>query len=118
MPATRRLRFIWADKLTLFVALSALFLGTFLWLLALIAAGTAGAAHLVACVGTANVMKVGAAMAALWVALRAIDFAAGGSTRKLFAAAPARTVLGDASVKYAGAVPAPAPAALHTAFRV
>ncbi|HXL99179.1 MAG TPA: hypothetical protein VN932_04555 [Rhizomicrobium sp.] len=118
MPATRRLRFIWADKLVLFVALSALALATFLWVLALIAAGTAGAAHLVACVGTANVVNAGAAMVALWVALRAIDFAAGGSTRKLFAAAPARILLRDAGVKYAAAVPAASPAALPTAFPV
>jgi hypothetical protein len=93
------LHLIWADKIVLGIALVMAALAGVLWLLVALAAGLAGANHVIASFGTTVFQEAVLGFVAVWLALRAIDFAAGGSTYKLFAAQSPST---DASVLPAG----------------
>jgi len=80
----QHLHFIWADKIALGAVVLALFLTGMLWLLAALAAGPAGANHVLGSISQSVALDGFIAVAVLWVALRAIDYLRGGSTHKLF----------------------------------
>ena len=83
------LRLIWADKIALSLAILLLAIPALGWALVALAAGAAGANHVLASFGTDGVAEVAAGLFAVWASLRAIDFAAGGATYKLFYVAQA-----------------------------
>jgi hypothetical protein len=83
------LRLIWADKIALTLAVLIVALAAFVWLLAVLAAGLAGASHVFASVGTDGALELAAIVFAVWATFRALDFAFGGSTYRLFHAEPA-----------------------------
>jgi hypothetical protein len=86
--ARKNLCLIWADKiaLTLFILIAVV--TAFVWGLAALAAGPAGANHVFASIGLDGALEVAAALFAVWATLRAMDFAFGGATYKLFHAEP------------------------------
>ncbi len=90
---SRHAGFIWADKIALAVAL-AFFLVLFgLWLFAFFVVGPLGTDHLLKRVGGPGIELDLLIAGAFWLFLRSIDFAAGGSTYRLFAARPRQTAL-------------------------
>ncbi|MGH6871138.1 MAG: hypothetical protein ACREHE_06495 [Rhizomicrobium sp.] len=78
-----RLRFIWADKTALIVVAAMILVLGVLELVFLVIAGIRGACHLYDCIGPWSIQNGAIAALALWLFLRAIDWAAGGSTRTL-----------------------------------
>jgi hypothetical protein len=86
--APNNLRLIWADKIVLTLAVLILIVAVFGWVLFAIAAGTAGANHVLASVGLGGTLGIIAVLFAVWATFRATDFAAGGATYQLFHAAP------------------------------
>ena len=88
MEDTRdKLRLIWADKIALSLTILIVAIPAFGWVLVAIAAGPAGANHVVESIGMDGALEVIGAVLAVWATLRALDFAAGGATYKLFRAA-------------------------------
>ena len=85
------LRLIWADKIVLWMAITAAGLAAFTWLLAAVATGISGANHVVASLGTGGGSEVALGAFALWTTLRALDFVFHGSTWRLFHTNPALT---------------------------
>jgi hypothetical protein len=85
-----KLRLIWADKIVLWLAILMAAMAAFAWVLIGVAAGPMGANHVLASVGTGGTLEIAALLLTLWAILRALDFAAGGATYKLFHALPAR----------------------------
>jgi hypothetical protein len=84
----RNARFIWADKTALALAI-VFFLGlSGLWLFAFCVVGPLGTAHLFRRVGAPGIELDLLIAGAFWAFLRSVDFAAGGSTYRLFAARP------------------------------
>ncbi len=83
------LRLIWADKIVLWLAISIVALAALGWLLMALAAGAAGANHVLASIGIVGTLEICAALLVIWATFRALDFAAGGATYKLFHAEPA-----------------------------
>ena len=84
-----KLRLIWADKIALVLAVLVAVIPAIGWALIGLATGMAGANHVLASIGTDGAAEVLAMLVAVWLSLRAIDFAFGGSTYKLFHAEPA-----------------------------
>ena len=80
------LRFIWADKIVLWLAMLFVALAAVGWILVALAAGPMGANHVVASLGLSATPVV--ILASTWAALRAIDFIAKGSTYRLFMGQP------------------------------
>jgi hypothetical protein len=90
MEDTRnKLRLIWADKIALSLTILIVAIPAFGWVLVAIAAGPAGANHVIESIGMDGALEVMGAVLTVWAALRGVDFAAGGATYKLFHAAPA-----------------------------
>ncbi len=85
---TGRGRFIWADKAALAAAVGILLILALIWVLALIAAGTAGAIHVLGGIGVWGVELDLLIAGSLWAFLRAIDFAIHGPTYRLFMERP------------------------------
>jgi hypothetical protein len=85
------LRFIWADKIVLWLAILFVAVTAIGWVLVAAAAGAMGANHVVASLGL-NSVPIIVAFASLWALLRAIDFIAKGSTYRLFVAEPAPAI--------------------------
>jgi len=81
-----RFHFIWADKIVLWLASAIVALFAIGWALVAVAAGVDGANHVVMSFGTDSGDDLVIGLVTLWVALRAIDFASGGSTRTMFSA--------------------------------
>ncbi|HEY4124793.1 MAG TPA: hypothetical protein VGM36_09280 [Rhizomicrobium sp.] len=93
--AQSRLHLIWADKIVLWLVILGIATLAICWCLVAVAAGVDGANHVALSFGWDP--NIGIALLALWAALRALDFIAGGSTYKLFVPehepeAPAMTV--------------------------
>lgn len=82
----KHLHFIWADRAVLWLAMLFVALAVIGWILVALAAGPAGANHVVASLGL-NATPV-IVLASVWATLRAIDFIAKGSTYRLFMAQP------------------------------
>lgn len=79
------LRLIWADKIVLVIGISVLALTGIGWLLVAIAAGIAGADHVVASFVTEEGVYTVFSLAVFWLFLRGADFVFRGSTYRLFA---------------------------------
>jgi hypothetical protein len=77
-------RFIWADKAALAVALILLLFLACAWLITFASVGSLGAFHVWDDVGVSAIKLDLLIAGAVWVALRCIDFAIGGSTYRLF----------------------------------
>ena len=78
-------RFIWADKVALFVACAFLALLALCWSLAFLAIGSLGARHLWGYMGIRG-FELGLLVAgSAWVVMRSVDLMTGGSTYRLFA---------------------------------
>ena len=82
------LHLIWADKIVLTLVVLALFFTALIWVFVALAAGILGANHVLASVGVEGALEGGLAAAALWAGLRALDYAFGGATFRLFRAEP------------------------------
>jgi hypothetical protein len=80
-----RSNIIWADKVTLGLALFSALLLAALWLVAFAIIGGSGAQHLWARYGAMSIGLALLGLMASWLVLRALDFAAGGSTYRLTA---------------------------------
>lgn len=90
---TRAFRLMWADRIAL--AAAAIFLALFalVVLLVFVATGMLGTTHLIQSMGLRVIGYTVLIAGSLWIAMRAVDFALGGRTYKLFtAAAPQTTV--------------------------
>ncbi|HEX3430458.1 MAG TPA: hypothetical protein VHT03_06185 [Rhizomicrobium sp.] len=79
------LRLIWAEKTAFALLLAETVLVAFLWLISFLAAGNAGANHVLASIGEWRVEQGFLSILALWMSFRAMDFIVGGSTYRLFA---------------------------------
>ena len=77
-------RVIWAEKTAFALLLAEMGVVASLWLIALLAAGRAGADHVFASIGVWRVEQGFLAILALWISFRVADFVAGGSTYRLF----------------------------------
>jgi len=77
----RRTRFTWTDKVALGLGFAVLALFAFLWLLAVVTIGGAGAQHMLKMDGLRGIEFSLLITAALWVALQGIDFVARGLYR-------------------------------------
>ena len=78
-------RFIWADKVALFVACAFLALLALCWSLAFLAIGSLGARHLWGYMGIRG-FELGLLVAgSAWVVMRSVDLMTGGSTYRLLA---------------------------------
>lgn len=78
-----RVRVIWAEKTAFALFLAEVGVVASLWLIALLAAGRAGADHVFASIGVWRVEQGFLAILALWISFRLADFIAGGSTYRL-----------------------------------
>jgi F0F1-type ATP synthase assembly protein I len=78
------LRFIWAEKIVLTLAALGAAIAAFGWVLVALAAGMTGANHVLASIGADGALEITAVLFAVWATFRAMDFAFGGSTYKLF----------------------------------
>ena len=87
--APNKLRLIWADKIALTLAAVIVSMAASAWILVAIAAGFAGANHVLASFGTGYALEVVALVLAVWASFRAVDFAFRGATYKLFHTEPA-----------------------------
>ena len=77
-------KLMWADKTALFAACALLSILTFLWSLAFLAIGSAGAKHLWRDLGFQG-FELGLLIASsIWIVMRGVDFMIGGSTYRLF----------------------------------
>jgi hypothetical protein len=85
---SNNLRLIWADKIVLSLAVLIAVIPAIGWGLVALATGAMGANHVLASIGTEGALDVIAVLLAVWAMLRALDFAAGGATYKLFHAEP------------------------------
>ena len=79
-----RLRLIWADKIVFWLALLSAVLMAIAWVFIAAAAGPIGANHVLASFGWGGIAEGVAGLLAFWAGLRALDFAFGGATHKLF----------------------------------
>jgi hypothetical protein len=85
-----QLHLIWAEKIALVLASLILGLTVFFWAVVAVAAGIAGANHVLAMTGVSWVEDGLIGVAILWVLFRAIDYAHGGSTHALLSPHPVR----------------------------
>ena len=80
----QQLHLIWADKVALAVAALAVVATGLMWVFVMLAAGAKGANHVLASVGVDGAIEGAAYLAGFWALLRALDFAFGGATAKMF----------------------------------
>jgi hypothetical protein len=80
--------FIWADRIVMWLAILIAGAGAICWMLVAVAAGTAGANHVVLSFGSDSGLTAILVLTGFWVLLRAADFIAGGSTYRMFATPP------------------------------
>jgi hypothetical protein len=79
------LRLIWADKIVIALAVAIAGIAVLAWGLVAIAAGIAGANHVILSFGSGMAGGITVGLLVLWLLLRGLDWAAGGSTARLFA---------------------------------
>ena len=83
------LHLIWADRIVLWLAITAVAALVLCWCLVGVAAGVEGANHVVTSFALDSGPIALIALVSLWALLRAIDFIAGGATHRLVVPTPA-----------------------------